>query len=178
MKSTNGTFAAYSLETFQLIKKYRYTKYGDNYGFCFSHDGQFFINIEAIKDSLHSNITIYNTSDFSVANQIFFDDKTMIEFIEFDENTNSYYVLGFIRDDKLVANRFFVSKFEEQKIEKIITISKEEYRLFYLYKCLELNGFTETKYRWIFRSSYSLDELKNMNLTLAKLYSKKQSCCI
>ncbi len=122
---------------------------------------------------MHSAITIYNTSNFSIANQIFFDDKTVINFIEFDENTSSYYVLGFIRVDKFVANHYFISKFEDQKIEKIITISEKEYDFFHSYKSLSMSGFTEEKYRWMFRSSYSLDELKNMNLTLAKLYSEK-----
>ncbi len=174
VKSADGRFAVYSLESFSLIKKHRYTKFGDDYGFCFSPDGQYFINIECVRDGLHSAITIYNTSDFSVENQIFFGEEMMLKYIEFDKNTNSYYILGFVRGDDLVIKHGFISKFENQRIENIASLSVEEYEFFCLYKSLEKRGFTEKAYQWTHHMNYELDELKNMNLTLAKLYTKKQ----
>ena len=35
VKSSDGRIAVYSLESFALIKKIRYTKFGDDDGFCF-----------------------------------------------------------------------------------------------------------------------------------------------
>ena len=48
VKSTEGRLAVYSLETFSLIKKFRFSKVdgAQDDGFCFSPNGKFFINIE------------------------------------------------------------------------------------------------------------------------------------
>ena len=123
VKSADGRIAVYSLESFALIKKIRYTKFGDDGGFCFSPDGQFFINIGCGKDSLHSAIYVYNTSDFSLTNRIDIDNKMMVRHIEFDENTNSYYVLGFVRGDDGVLQNGFVAKFENQQIGTHLAIT-------------------------------------------------------
>ncbi len=171
VKSTDGRLAAYSLETFSLIKKIRYTKFGDDGGFCFSPDGQFFINIGCGKDCLHSTIYVYSTSDFSLINQFVIDDKILLHHIEFDENTNSYYVLGFIRGDDDVFQNGFVAKFENQQINDVLILEKEEFEFFRAYKSLELSGFTEKKYQWTY-IDYELQELKSMNHTLAKLHTQ------
>lgn len=174
VKSTDGRLAVYSLETFALIKKIRYTKFGDDDGFCFTPDGQFFINIGCGKDCLHSTIYVYSTSDFSLINQFVADEKMMIHHIEFDENTNSYYVLGFIRGDDGVLQNGFVAKFGNQQINNILPLTKEEFEFFRAYKSLELSGFTEKKYQWTY-IDYELQELKSMNHTLAKLYAQKKA---
>lgn len=174
VKSTDGRLAVYSLESFALIKKIRYTKFGDDDGFCFSPDGQFFINIGCGKDSLHSAIYVYNTSDFSLTNRINIDDKMMVHHIEFDKNTNSYYVLGFVRGDDGVLQNGFVAKFENQQINNMILLSEDEFNFFRSYKSLEMHGFTEKKHRWTY-IDYELQDLKSMNHTLAKLYAQKKA---
>ena len=174
VKSTDGRLAVYSLESFALIKKICYTKFGDDDGFCFSPDGQFFINIGCGKDSLHSAIYVYNTSDFSLTNRIDIDDKIMVHHIEFDKNTNSYYVLGFVRGDDGVLQNGFIAKFENQQINNILPLTKEEFEFFRDYKSLELSGFTEKKYQWTY-IDYELQELKSMNHTLSKLYAQKKA---
>lgn len=169
VKSTDGRLAVYSLESFALIKKIRYTKFGDGDGFCFSPNGQFFINIGCGKDSLHSAIYVYNTSDFSLTNRIDIDDKMMVKHIEFDKNTNSYYVLGFVRGDDRVLQNGFIAEFENNQIKNITAIPENEYRFYRSYKHLEIMGFSEKAYEWSYMD-YELDELKSMNRTLADLY--------
>lgn len=68
------------------------------YGFCFSSDGKLFINIERQKDDLPSAISVYNSADFSLISQVLLGDDMMAGCIEFDQNTDAYYILGFMRD--------------------------------------------------------------------------------
>jgi hypothetical protein len=174
VKSTVGRLAVYSLETFTLIKKFRFSKVdgAQDDGFCFSPDGRFFINIERHQDSLHSAISIYNTSDFSLVNQLLIGEDMMLDYIEYDEATSSYYVLGFVRGTDGVIKHGFVGKFEDGKITNVTPISENEYEFYRSYKALETFGFTETKHAWTYIDC-ELKKLKSMNHTLAKLYSYK-----
>ena len=171
VKSTEGRLAVYSLETFSLIKKLRFSKVdgAQDDGFCFSPDGKFFINIERQKDYLHSAISVYNTFDFSLANQILLGEDMMLDHIEFDKATNKYYVLGFVRDSNRVINHGFVAEFEDNQIKNITAISKNEYDFYRSYKHLEIMGFSKKAYQWSYMDC-ELDKLKSMNHTLANLY--------
>ena len=171
VKSTEGRLAVYSLETFSLIKKFRFSKVDDSQddGFCFSPDGALFINVERQISSLHSAISIYDTSDFSLANQILLEKDRMLAHIEFDDETNAYYVLGFIRDADRVFDYGFVARFEENQIKDITPISKKEYDFYRQYKGLEIGGFTEKAFQWSYIGC-SLDELKANHHSLKELF--------
>ena len=171
VKSTDGRLAVYSLETLSLIKKFRFSKIdgAQDDGFCFSPDGKFFINIERQKDALHSAISVYDTTDFSLANQVLLSEDIMLDHIEFDKTTNTYYVLGFMRDANLVIAHGFVAKFEDNQIKNITAISENEYDFYCSYKHLEIMGFSEKAYEWSYMD-YEFDKLKSMNHTLANLY--------
>jgi len=171
VKSTDGRLAAYSLETLSLIKKFRFSKVdgAQDDGFCFSPDGKFFINVERQKDDLHSAISVYNTFDFSLTNQVLLDEYMMLDHIEFDKATNTYYVLGFMRDANLVIDYGFVAEFEDNQIKNITAISENEYDFYRSYKHLEIMGFSEKAYQWSYMDC-ELDKLKSMNHTLANLY--------
>ena len=175
VKSTDGRLAIYSLETRSLIKKFRFSKVdgAQDDGFCFSPDGKFFINIERQKDDLHSAISVYNTFDFSLFKQIMLDDDMMLNYIEFDKNTDTYYVSGIIHNTDENSVCYFVAELKDLQIQNITAISEEEYDIYNGYKGLELMGFTEKKYEWCSISyyyDYKLEEFKNMNLSLAKLF--------
>jgi WD40 repeat protein len=176
VKSTVGRLAVYSLETFSLIKKFRFSKVdgAQDDGFCFSPDGRFFINIERHHDSLHSAISIYNTSAFSLVNQLLIGEDMMLDYIEYDETTSSYYVLGFVRGADAVIDHGFVGKFEGGKITNVTPISENEYEFYRSYKALETFGFTEKKHAWTYIDC-ELEKLKSMNHTLAKLFALKTS---
>ncbi len=171
VKSTEGRLAVYSLKTFSLIKKFRFSKVdgAQDDGFCFSPDGKIFINIERQKDSLHSAISVYNTTDFSLANQILLGEDMMLDQIEFDEATRSYYVLGFMRNNNGVLDYGFVAKFEDNQIKDITAISGNEYKFYYWYKHLKIMGFTEKAYEWSYIDC-EFEKIKSMNHTLANLY--------
>ena len=171
VKSTEGKLAVYSLETLSLIKKFRFSKVNgaQDDGFCFSPDGKYFINIERQKDDLHSAISVYDTSDFSLMNQILLGEDMMLNYIEFDKATNKYYVLGFMRNADGVIVHGFVAEFEDNQIKNITTISENEYDFYSSYKDLEIMGFSEKAYEWSYMDC-KLDKLKSMNLTLANLY--------
>ena len=171
VKSTVGRLAIYSLETFSLIKKFRFSKVdgAQDDGFCFSPDGKLFFNVERQKDDLHSAISVYDTTDFSLANQVLLGEYIMLDYIEYDETTNTYFVLGFVRGSNLVIKHGFVAKFEDEQIKNITPLSNNEYDFYKNYKRLQLHGFTEKTYDW---SDFEceLDKLKSVNYTLAKLY--------
>lgn len=171
VKSAEGRLAVYSLETFSLIKKFRFSKVNgaQSDGFCFSPDAKTFFNVERQKDDLHSAISVYDTTDFSLAKQVLLGEDMMLTHIEFDRVTNSYYVLGFMRDNNLVFEHGFVAKFEDNKIKNITAISENEYEFYHWYKHLEIMGFTEKAYEWSYMDC-ELDKLKSINHTLANLY--------
>ncbi len=169
VKSTEGRLAIYSLEKFSLIKKFRFSKVdgAQDDGFCFSPDGKFFINIERQGDSLHSVISVYDTTDFSKINQLLLEEDIMISHIEFNDATNEYYVLGVFCGDGACC---FVAKYKDNSIVDIVKISENEHDFYRSYKDLEMMGFTEKAYEWS-HMDCELEKLRNMNHSLAKLYS-------
>ena len=171
VKSTEGRLAVYSLETLSLIKKFRFSKVdgAQDDGFCFSPDGKMFFNVERQKDDLHSAISIYDTTDFSLSNQILLGEDMKLDYIEFDKETNKYYVLGFMRNADLIIKHGFVAEFEDNQIKNITAISENEYDFYRSYKDLEIMGFSEKAYDWS-DMDCELDKLKSMNHTLANLY--------
>ena len=171
VKSTDGRLAAYSLETLSLIKKFRFSKVdgAQDDGFCFSPDGKFFINIERQKDDLLSAISVYDTTDFSLTNQVLLGEDMMLDHIEFDKATKKYYILGFMRNANHVIDHGFVAEFEDNQIKNITAISESEYDFYRSYKHLEIMGFSKKAYEWSYMNC-ELDKLKAMNHTLANLY--------
>ena len=173
VKSTGGCLAVYSLETFSLLKKFRFSKVDGSQddGFCFSPDSRFFINIERQNDSLQCAVSTYRTSDFSLVDQILFDKDMMISEIECEENT--CFVLGFVRNSQGIMDHGFVAKFENSRVQNELALKDDEYHFYSAYKSLERFGFTEKQYAWMYIDC-ELEKLKTMNLTLAKLYAQKQ----
>ena len=145
VKSTVGMLAVYSLETFSLVKKFRFSKVdgAQDDGCCFTTDGKSFVNIERHKDALHSAISTYDTSDFSLVKQVSFDDYTALNYIECDESTNTFYVLGYMRDADKVFDYGFVAAFAENELCNVTPITTKEYELYNEYKHMELMGFSK-----------------------------------
>ena len=132
---------------------------------------KFLINIERQKDELHSAISVYDTTDFSLVEQVFVNDNMMIDNIEYDKISNTYYVLGFMRDKDLIFTNGFVAALKDYRIKNTVKISEEDYGFYQSYKDLELMGFTKKAHKWSYMDQ-SLEELKNMTLTLKDLYDK------
>lgn len=172
VKSTEGRLAVYSLQTFSLIKKFRFSKVdgAQDDGFCFSPDGKLFFNVERQQDTLHSAISVYDTTDFSLHTQVLLGEGMMLNHIEFDKPTNTYYVLGFMRDDDGIYDYGFVGKYKDNQIKNVTSISKNDYDFYSSYKHLEIMGFSEKAYEWSYMDC-KLDKLKTINHTHANLYA-------
>ena len=171
VKSTNGMLAVYSLETFSLVKKFRFSKVdgAQDDGCCFTTDGKSFVNIERHKDDLHSAISTYHTSDFSLVKQVHFDDYTALEHIEFDGNTNTLYVLGYMRDENKVFDYGFIAVFAENELCNITPITAKEHEFYNEYKNLEMMGFSENAVENTDLKS-DIDELRATHPSLKNLY--------
>lgn len=171
IKSTVGKIAVYSLETFDLIKKFRFSKCdgGQDEGFCFSSDGKYFVNLEGLgKDGLQSAVTFYDTADFSKVFCFVLDSDMVIVHIEFDYIVNEYYVLGLIRGDCLSG---FIAKYKNNAIVDKVIISENEYDFYNKYFYLKMVGFTEKAYK-TFCLENDLEEIRLMNYSLSELYNK------
>ena len=173
VKSTEGRFAVYSLETVSLIKKFRFSKVdgAQDDNFCFSPDSKFLINLERQIDSLHSAISVYDTIDFSLVNQIILSRDMMLSNIEYDEESASYYVLGFERGADRCASKFFVAQLVDLQIVNITYIPEEENWSYRYNKSLKISGFTK-KANEFSRSNYALEDLKPKKRSLAELYNR------
>ncbi len=176
VKSTIGQIAVYSLETFDLIKKFRFSKVGgaQDDGFCFSPDGKELYNIERHIDSCKSRLSVYDTKTFGLKRQLLDDDINLsISVIEYDEITEAYYILGFFRDNETgVLSQCFVSKLEDNILSEIVFVSEGEYDLYQSYNRLKLNGFTKKAFQWSFIDNYNLDVFKSLDLSLSDLHRK------
>ncbi|MCL2817623.1 MAG: hypothetical protein FWD39_04470 [Clostridiales bacterium] len=73
VKSTGGQLAVYSLDTMQLIRKFRFSEVDGSQddGFCFSRDGKYFYNIERHIASYNSCLSIYETPSYNRIKQFF-----------------------------------------------------------------------------------------------------------
>lgn len=171
VKSSDGRLAVFSLETLSLLWKFRFSKVdgAQDDGFCFSPDGKFFLNIERQQDSLHSAISIYDTTDFSRVGQVLFGDDKMINHVEYYKPTNKYYVLGFMRDEDKTFTNGFVAEFDDCQIKNVTVISKQDHKFYQSYKSLEMMGFTEKAYKWAYTDA-NLEELKFVRHSLGELY--------
>jgi hypothetical protein len=131
VKSTSGKLAFYSLVDLSLIKKFKFSKIGhaQDDGFCFSSDGNSFLNIERQGDSFNSTITVYYTSDLSIASRVSFDENINVSQIQ--EKNGEYYVLGYLRNAEGVGNYFFVAKFRNNEITDMQEITQKEWWFYF-----------------------------------------------
>lgn len=181
IKSSEGRMAVYDLEQLKLIKKFRFSKidYSQDDNFTFSPDGKYLYNIERQGSSLNSALSIYDTTDFQLQKRLFEEDRnTVIQIIEYDKATDMYYILGFIRTSGNSPAKDFVAKFVNDELQDMKYINGDvTFSLtFKFYKILEKSGFTEESYKWlVIDKRVTLDQIKNMDLSLASLWSKLKS---
>lgn len=181
VKSAEGRMAIYDLDKLTLIKKFRFSKidYSQDDNFTFSPDGKYLYNIERQGSSLNSALSIYDTTDFQLQKRLFEEDKTtQIQIIEYDQATETFYVLGFIRNkDDGVGEKFFVAKLINGELQDMRYVNGDAFfpLTFTFYKILEKCGFTEESYKWlVIDKRVTLDQIKNMDLSLSSLWSKQK----
>lgn len=151
VKSTAGRLAVYSLDTMELITKFRFSKVdgAQDDGFCFSNDGKYFYNIERHANSSITCLPIYDTSSFKRIKQLFLDDNSQVlSHIEYDTERKSLFVLGFMRGNEGVFDYGFVAQLQSEKLITRTKLTNEKYEFLRDYKHLELLGFTVKAKEW------------------------------
>ena len=168
VKSTDGRLAVYSTDTMQLIKKFRFSKIDGSQddGFCFSKDGKHFYNIERHIDSCTSCLSIYETSGFNRIKQLFLSEPSLeLDHIEYDDDADKLFVLGFMRDETGIYDYGFVAYLENDALSCITRIPKKKHDYVRAYKILELNGFTpKAKSIWSGLPGYEWTNLAGSDL--------------
>jgi len=153
VKSTANRLAFYDLDTMTLLAMHRLAYNGSqDDGFAFSADGTRFYNIERVKTSFRTQLTVFETEGFTKLFSLFSDDLNMaLDDIEVDSETSVCYVLGFMRNPETgIFHHGFVAIFDESEcaIVQPRAISKQDYRSLQSFKCWERAGFTEKARRF------------------------------
>lgn len=180
VKSSEGRMAIYSLVKLELIKKFRFSKVDGSQddNFIFTPDDKYLINIERHDSSTKTVLSIYNKSDFSLVKRLFDRrDDLVLSVIEYDKESNDYFILGFLRDlQTRVANKFFVARLFNDELHDMKIIDEKAYGFLCSAKAIEFSGFTEESYNWWFVfKTVSLNELKLMDLSLFNLWKEKKN---
>ena len=170
--SVQGRLAVYSLAERKLLLKFRYAKGKDGNAAqdengCFSPDGERFYIILSRADDLCSSLLLYRTSDFSLEKRLFDGGNTVFSFIEYDAETERYYLLGYIRNPPDEDNTYFVGRLDGDSLADMEPISEREHNFYRDYKEYERTGFATASPAI---RLYDIDVLIERRHTLAKLW--------
>ena len=195
--SNKGIMAIYSLSERRLVRKFRVTAVNDtqtNVIPRFSPDGAYLYHIEGRKgDALSSRISVYSTVDYRPVKRLFEQAPRMrFSCMDFDESSGYLYLLGyFLRENR---NDYFVAPLNGQSLQNIRSIDQSHHDFYRDAIFLKQQGFTKESYKWSsfafaprvnafiehltgrsvaagpFGQEYTLDDLKLMDLSLARLW--------
>lgn len=176
VKSTAGKLAVYSLDTMDLITKFRFSKVdgAQDDGFCFSSDGSYLYNIECHVDSTITCLSIYDTSSFKRVKQLFLEDNSLVlSHIEYDFSERSLFILGLMRGNDYKYDYGFVAELRNEKLVNITKLSFEKYKYIRGYKSLELSGFTAKSKEWssLKYDGYDLSNIESTTIHLSDFIS-------
>lgn len=167
VKSTAGYLGFYDLDALRLIKKITVTTIGaQDEGFSFSPDGKFFYNIEKPLTSTSTELSIYETENFTKIKKLFSGNRKMVlNNIEFDDGV--CFVIGFMRTNENGAyDHGFVGLLDEKNecVSDMIGLTSIAYRLTATYKNWEQSGFTKKAAQL----GHLMEYLKNITHTSLK----------
>lgn len=194
--SNNGVMAIYSLLERRLIRKFRVSAVNDTQTDrvpCFSPDGKYLYHIEGRKgDGLSSRISVYASEDYQPVMRLFEQEqRTVFDCMEFDGDSGSLFLLGYFRRDN--RNDCFVAQLRGQSLQNMRILDNHIYDFYRSAIRLKQTGFTKESYKGSiftikpmvravmertfdhpvdlgpFNQEYTLDDLKQMNLSLAQL---------
>lgn len=171
-KSIEGRLAVYDLERLMLKKKISITRIGaQDEGFSFSPDGAYFYNIEKPKISTHTQLTIYDTTDYSIKEILFSDcNQILLDEIEFDESSNCL-ILGYFRDEQNLLDYGFVGKLIDRELHQIKKLQPDLYRYMSSYYHWKRSGFTDRALEWSPIRNYD----NKPNISLKELFDQAES---
>ncbi len=175
VKSTEGRLAVYSLVSYTLIKKFRFSKVNGSQddNFCFSPDCTEFYNIERHIDSCKTALSVYDTSDFSLKKRVLYSDyNVVLTAIEYNCEENRVFLLGYMREPQSgVAYKFFVGELVKDSLQNIVYISEKEYGFYLDCKKFEIYSSAVTDL-YTFDEIEKIRKAKHSLANLWKYYSK------
>ena len=175
VKSNEGRLAIYHLAEQRLLSKFRYATGADGeqpqdtIG-CFSPDGERFF-VPLYRADLCSSLLVYRMSDFSLEKRLFDGGNQVLDCIESDAATETYYLLGFFRNPSSESNAYFVARLNGDSLADAAPLSEREYDFYRQYKDFEATGFTTTS---ACLTPAEVARLKARKHTLARLWQNKQ----
>lgn len=197
--SNTGIMGIYSLSGRRLIRKFRVSAVNDTQTDripCFSPDGKFLYHIEGRKgDALNSRISVYSTLDYQPVIRLFEQgQKTVFSCMEFGGDNETLYLLGYFRREN--RNDCFVAQLIEQSLKNIKPLNAIKYDFYSGVIELKQRGFAEEAYKWsgllfipkskkdmervfdnsadleFFNQEYTLEDLRQMNFSLERLWEE------
>lgn len=197
--SNNGIMAIYSLSELRLIKKFRVSAVNDTRTDCipcFSPDGKYLYHIEGRKgDCLNSRLSVYSTSDYRPILRLFENEQeTVFGCMEFGKDAASLFLLGYFR--KKNRNEYFVAQLIEQSLQNVRLLDSHTYSYYESAIKIKQRGFVQEAFKWStfafmpnlrlgleqtldqpvdlgpFNQEYTLNDLKQMDLSLAQLWEE------
>lgn len=167
LRSTEGRIAVYDCDEKKLLKKFRFSNvdYSQDDGYCFSPDGAYFLNIERVKSSVRTRLSIYETQSFSPVKRLFEEDCLLaLSDIEYNAFENQYNILFFVRDSHGVYSQGYVGELKEDQIINTQPIDSKAYDFLSSYKLLQASCFTEKSMEWsgLHYAGYTNDEILNL----------------
>lgn len=197
--SNNGVMAIYSLSELRLIKKFRVSAMNDTQTDVFplfTPDGKYLYQIEGRKgDCLNSRLSVYSTLDYQPVFRLFEQGpKLVLDRMEWDNKADCLFLLGYFRKEEY--NKQFIAKLIDRSLRDVRYPDDHVYDFYRDYIGLKQLGFTQHSYKWSgfalmsrvkadlekhlghpvdmgpFNQDYSLEDLKEMNLSLAQLWEE------
>ena len=96
--------------------------------------------------------------------------------IEYDVETETVFLLFFLRNKVGEASRFFVGKLNGDELDDVINISRNEHDYYQSYIHLKMEGFTDKAYHdFCPADTEILEKLKNADHSLYKLWHHYKS---
>lgn len=152
VKTTDGRLAIYSFEPLKLVKKFYFSKVdcAQDENMIFSPDGKYFYNIENHARPTETILAKYKTDDFSLVSQLLTDRKDFrLLAIDYDKNTDCYYVSGFLRNfETKIADTWFVGKLVNDELVDMRYVTENEENFGNAVVELKQMGCTEKAFEW------------------------------
>lgn len=179
LRSTDGRMAVYDCDERKLLNKFRFSDVdgAQDDGFCFSPDGQYFMNIERIGSSTQTRLSIYETQTFSPVKRMFENEESLVlSDIEYSTVAKQYTLLLFTRGNDGVYSQGYVGELKGDKIINLQQLTSKAYNFLLSYKSLQASGFTEKAMEWsgLHYDGYSNEEILRLRDRNFDLFSFPQ----
>lgn len=168
VKSKEGRFYVFDLKSMQPVMRFKnFHETTQDTGACFSHDGKYFYDVESrynAKNHFTSDIVTYDGETFAELSRVSSADWVMEISCE-----NGLYVLGCTRDEKGIADKEYIARFDGEIRDRKFFADKGEFWEAVRRMRVQRAGFTDKAMEW----SYLKDKSDKTPISLEKIFSEK-----